>query len=394
MAQNNDGTKKLKICLIHPGVRSYRVKLFDDLFHKYDITYILTAGKRMNQYRKEWEEPIKKWKIKIIEDVPMVGYQRFSPGIFKELKKYDLIIASDSTSFPTHAAFLWGKLVLKKKLILWNELWTYPKIFTARLIKPFISIMTQKADACIAAGTKARNLYKELGADPHRITIAPNCAVEFDDNYKNDKHVEDLRERFGLKGKKVFLYVGRILPYKGLDNLIKAFSIIEKKFPQAFLLVGGPSVGRFEDECKQLAKKLGVKNIKFIGPIPHENVANYYLLCDMFVLPTRFLWNSVVPSEAWGLTINEVMSLGRPVITTTAVAAGYDMIHQGKNGYIVKEGNVKALSKVMGDFLSDKKKAKQMGAEAKKTVKDEFNYDKMAEGFHEAIRIATRLKDD
>ena len=348
----------------------------------------------MNKYRKEWEEPVKKWKIKIIEDRPMIGYQRFSPGIFKELNKYDIIIASDSTSFPAHAAFLWGKLVLRKKLILWNELWTYPRILTTKLIKPLICKMTKKADACIAAGTKARDLYREFGADPHKITIAPNCAVEFDESYKDHKHVEDLREKFGLKGKKVFLYIGRILPYKGLDNLIKAFSAIEQKYPQAFLLIGGPSEDGFEDECKQLAKKLGVKNIKFIGPVPHEDVANHYLLCDIFVLPTRFLWSSAVPSEAWGLTINEVMSLGRPVITTTAVAAGYDMIEQGKNGYIVKEGDVKALAKVMNDFLSNEKKSKQMGTEAKKTVNINFNYDKTAEGFHEAIRIAAKLKDD
>ena len=76
------------------------------------------------------------------------------------------------------------------------------------------------------------------------------------------------------------------MPRKGLDYLIKAFSLLEKETNSALLIVGE---GPFRKECEDLIKELGIKNVFFIGGVDDILKASYYRVCDVFVLPAIFL---------------------------------------------------------------------------------------------------------
>lgn len=366
----------MKIALLHSETRSYRVPLFNLLSENFDITFIFMYGAN---WSKQYPDS-KKWKYKNMKQWKATGYSEdFSPGVILELlKPYDIIITSGLASFATHISFLIAKLT-GKKIILWDETWEWPHTLAAKIAKPYAKFIVKHADACLAAGSKARDFYISLGANPEKVFIANNCAADMAKRGKK-LMIDRLRKKYGVEGKKVILYLGRIIKYKGLDYLIKAFAKIEKRNNDSFLLIGGPDHG-WEKHCKELAEKLKLKNYKFIGNIPHDSVQEHYLLAEVFVLPTRFLYEDNVVNESWGLTVNEAMSLGIPVIATTAVAAAYDMIENGISGYRVKEMQINALAEAIEKALANK----PIGA--RKAFEKWNNYNKMFWAFKKAINL-------
>lgn len=372
---------KPKIALLHSETRSYRVPLFDLLSKNYDITFYFMYGAGWSaQYPES-----RNWKYKDLKRFPMIGYSSdFSPGIIFELfKNYDVIITSGLSSFATHISFLIAKL-LRKKIILWDELWEWPRTFSARLCRGYAKFITKHSDACIAAGSKAREFYISFGAAPEKVFIANNCAIDMAAKPVRKDVVSSLKNKYGLHGKRVVLYLGRLIKYKGLDFLLKAFAKLEKKHDDLFLLIGGPDYG-WEAECKRLAIRLGLKNYYFIGNVPHEIIQEHYVLGDVFVLPSRFLYEDNIVNESWGLTVNEALSLGIPVVSTTAVAAAYDMIKNGNSGFIVSEKNVSALAFAIEKTLDNQK---VMTKKALKSFEEWNDYHKMFAGFKKAIDFA------
>ncbi|MBS3125169.1 glycosyltransferase family 4 protein [Candidatus Woesearchaeota archaeon] len=373
-------TRKPSIALLHSETRSYRVPLFERLNKFYNITFYFMYGGGWSKQHPE----SKKWKYHDMRPLPMVGYAGdFSPGIVTQLfKPYDVIITSGLASFATHISFIIAKLT-GKKLILWDETWEWPRTLAARIAKPYAKFIVKHADACLAAGTKARDFYISFGADPQKIFIANNSAVDMAKRSIDEKYVQQLRKKYGLEGKQVITYIGRIIKFKGLDFLLKAFVEIEKKNPNAFLFIAGPDAG-WEEHCKELARKLGLKNYIFAGNAPHEHVQEYYSLSDVFVLPSRFLYEDNIVNDSWGLMVNEALSLGIPVVGTTAVAAAYDMIENGVSGYQVPQQNIPALAVAIEKSLANKPTG------ARKAFEHWNNYNTMFTAFKKAITLVMR----
>ncbi len=373
---NTHRKKTPSIALIHSETRSYRVPLWERLNKAYNIHFYFMYGAGWSKHHPEH----KHWKYTDMKRFPSIGYSSdFSPGIMREmLKGYDIVIASGLASFGTHATFPLLKL-LGKKVILWDETWEWPRTTPAKIAKPYAKYIVKHSDALIAAGSKAKEFYESFGAQHKDIFIANNCAADLRPKVSKTK-VEQLRKKYKLGGKQVILYLGRIIKYKGLDYLIKAFKDIERKNKNAFLLIAGPDAG-WQEHCEDLAKESGLKNYKFIGEAPHADVQNYYALANVFVLPTRTLYEDNVVNESWGLSVNEAMSLGVPVVATTAVAAAYDML-DGKTGIMVKEQDISALHKAIEKVLKTPPKKEHV----RKAFERWNNYDKMFTAFKKAIQ--------
>ncbi len=176
------------------------------------------------------------------------------------------------------------------------------------------------------------------------------------------------------------LYFSKIVEYKGLDILIHAFSEIEIDYENASLIIAGD--GPFRESCESLSDKSKVKNIIFYGNIQNEDAWKLYKKADIFVLPC----SGKKGTEAWGLVINEAASMGIPIITTDAVGATGDLVKDGVNGYVVKAGSVSALLLAVKTLISDKAMRDSMGKESRKLFESVNSYEKMYEGFNNAIK--------
>lgn len=123
---------------------------------------------------------------------------------------------------------------------------------------------------------------------------------------------ESIRAQYGLEGKHVMLYLGRISQEKSIDLLLHMLAhLVERRSDVVLMLVGrGPQ----SEELEELARELHVDDrVIFAGAVPHDQVAHYMAAADLFTFP------SIV--ETQGLVLVEALAAGTPVVAARATGA-------------------------------------------------------------------------
>ncbi len=169
-----------------------------------------------------------------------------------------------------------------------------------------------------------------------------------------------------------FLFVGRLIPYKGLENLIKACGIVRGSGKRFVLNIVGD--GKLYKNLMKSASDAGVKDrVKFLRSVSDPRLPSVYRKCDVFILP------SVYKSEAFGLAQLEAMSTGKPVISTDIRGSGVPFVNKnGYTGIVVKPGDEISLANAMMLLMDDKKLRSVMGLNARKRAVSFFNEKKVS----------------
>ncbi|MDI9395921.1 MAG: glycosyltransferase family 4 protein [Euryarchaeota archaeon] len=355
----------MKVVIVHPAHMDYREELFERLNKKYDTTFIFTKqGRGQENVVEEQARISPKWKSKVLKS-DVIIYQKdigMYLALIKELLfgEYDILITSTSWYICWIAA-----KARRKKFVFMTEFWRWQDISIIRkTLNKFTKIIIKNSDSIFAMGTNAYQSCLQLGAKKDKVFMHNQCAIDYSGLPKFD-----LKNKYKLKEKKIVLFLGRIVRIKGLDYLIRSFSLLEKDNEQIFMIVAGDGPERIRYE--KLAKEQGIKNIIFTGRVSKKDIASYYNACDVFVLPSIF---DKQYYEPWGLVINEAMAFGKPIIATNAVGASADLIKNNYNGYVVEEKNVKELYKSMKRILSDDEKMRKMGANSRNIFEEKNNY--------------------
>lgn len=125
------------------------------------------------------------------------------------------------------------------------------------------------------------------------------------------KDVSRLREKYLLKPDNfVFGSIGRIIPEKGLDDILIAFQKVVNQHPTSKLLLVGK--GPYKSDLEQLAQDLQINDsIIRVESVTHEEVVNYINLCDVHILAS---YETPEWKEQFGHILIECMSAGVPVI--------------------------------------------------------------------------------
>lgn len=169
--------------------------------------------------------------------------------------------------------------------------------------------------------------------------------------------------------------VGRLVYQKNHKLLIEAFSIVIKKYPTYKLKIYGS--GNLKGELFQLIEKLGLENSIFLMG-NSNNVLNEIKRSKLFVLTSNF--------EGLPNALIEAMAIGLPCISTDCSPGGARMlIEEGKNGYIVPCDDKNILAEMIIKILSDNKKLKEIGEEAKK-IKIKVDSKKIAQSWLEFFK--------
>jgi glycosyltransferase involved in cell wall biosynthesis len=144
-------------------------------------------------------------------------------------------------------------------------------------------------------------LIQELGTDPAKIHVV---------NYGVDHGVYFQRPEIERVKRRV-LYVGEVARSKGVEVLVRAFAEVQKRVPDAELLIGGK---RAKDQplLEQLAQSLNIKNLSFLGFIPESDLADHYRKTTVMVFPSHC---------GFGLSTLEAMACGTPVVGVKALDA-------------------------------------------------------------------------
>ena len=153
------------------------------------------------------------------------------------------------------------------------------------------------------------NLDELVGYDTKAIV----CPMGIDTNTFVPKDQAVLREKYNMKEKYILLFVGRLVEKKGVQYLIDAMRIVRNELPDLKLLIAG--TGNLERQLKEKVSKSNLSSyVSFLGAVKHEDLIDYYNICDLLVLPSIF--DKYGHTETLGMVILEAMSCGKPVIAS------------------------------------------------------------------------------
>lgn len=204
------------------------------------------------------------------------------------------------------------------------------------------------ADAVITITEALKDLMVSRGVDGSKITVAPNCVHT--DLFSPLEKDQKLAKELGISNDDTVIgYIGSIVNYEGLDDLLEALALLVQDGVTnfKFLLVGD---GAVLNELKQQVVELGLQSYVVItGRVPHEEVQRYYSLVDITPFPRKpyLVCEAVSPLKPF-----EAMASQKAVIVSSC-AALTEIIQDGENGLVFEKGNIFSLRDVIKRLIAD-----------------------------------------
>ena len=293
----------------------------------------------------------------------------------KEAKKNDIVHIHMPFPLGDLACLLSG---YKGKVVLW---WHSDIVRQKRLMtfyRPLMNWLLRRADAIIVAteGHIKGSRYLKPYADKCKIIPfgVDNWIKQQADDWmiqRNEKKQENLVR---------FLFVGRLVYYKGIRNLLEAYYKMVNQQPdlkkRAVLDIVGS--GPLEQELHEYVQNNDLlDNIFFHTQVTDEQLMEFYKNCDVFVLPSQ------QRSEAFGLVQIEAMAFGKPVINTNLPSGVPYVSLDGITGMTVEPDDVEGLAEALEQMVLDDECRMRMGQAARQRVEEEYTMDNMLQKTYE-----------
>jgi glycosyltransferase involved in cell wall biosynthesis/glutathione synthase/RimK-type ligase-like ATP-grasp enzyme len=198
-----------------------------------------------------------------------------------------------------------------------------------------------------------------------------------------EKRIEN-RKKNHLNGRPVILFVGRLLPQKGVHVLIEAFEEVRKEHPDAVLLIVGSSFyGRpwetpYVRKLKEKTQEWG-ETIRWWPFMTHDRLPEIYQMADVLVTPS-------IGAEAFGLVNVEGMASGLPILTTEAGGIR-EVVQDRVNGRLLPlDGLKKELVHTLTEWLHDPAGLTEMGRKSREIAEEHFSWERAARELEECYR--------
>ncbi len=225
-------------------------------------------------------------------------------------------------------------------------------------------------------GTQNRLFYKSYGIEDRRLIF---CPYSVDDQRFRKEHQElkpavcEIRQRLGIQANaKIILYSGKYMEKKRPMDLLRAFHQLNN--PGCWLIMIGD--GNLRNEMEQFIAEKKLAQVILTGFVNQSKVAEYYAISDVFVMCSTI-------GETWGLSVNEAMNFGLPVIISDLTGCSEDMVINGDNGYIFETGNIDQLALKLNEVLVKNNLLKNTRPE---TIVDKHSYSTITENIKPLTR--------
>lgn len=308
-----------------------------------------------------------------------VASQSLSFSYGKLLKKTMREFAPDVVIFhypnPFAAHFLLKRLKRLKncKLIVWWHLDITKQKILGKLFKGQNKRLLRRADKVVATSPKYIEGSRFLQSVREKCVVIPCCV--------NDSRMhpgagvlaraEELKKE--NEGKTVCLAMGRHVPYKGIEYLVRASKLLDENF---LVWIGGR--GPLTEELKALAAD--DKKVTFLGRVENDELVSRILACDIFCFP------SITKNEAFGIALAEAMAYAKPAVTFTIEGSGVNYVSlDGLTGIEVENRNVAAYAEAIKKLASDAQLRKTYGENAKRRVEELFTNEKFTQNVNDLL---------
>jgi rhamnosyl/mannosyltransferase len=233
------------------------------------------------------------------------------------------------------------------------------------LYRPFLRRVLRRAARIIVSSPRLAEHARELADFREKCVVIP---FGLDASWlaatpETSRRSQEIRQRHVGS---IVLFVGRLVPYKGVDVLVDAAA----RLTAARVLIAGSGPLRPMLEARAAAAGLGDR-VEFLGPLSESDLAAYLHACDVFVLP------SVSRQETFGVVQLEAMACGKPVVSTDLpTGVPWVNLHE-RTGLVVPPGDAEALAAALTRLLADPALRAQYGEAGRARVERDFTVQAM-----------------
>ena len=212
--------------------------------------------------------------------------------------------------------------------------------------------------------------------DNAKIRVVPNGVDT--ERFKPSKNGEEIKRQIGLDSKLCVLFVGRLIPRKGLPFLIEAAKQIVEEYSQTVFVVVGD--GPLKNNLVAYLGKMNLsRNFVFLGDVHESVLPALYNCADVFALPSI--------QEGQGIALLEAQATAKPVVAFD-VGGVREAVLNKETGLLVKPSSSRGLAEAIIKLLADCSLREKMGDKGRKFVSSTFSWDicaqKMLKVYHEA----------
>lgn len=194
---------------------------------------------------------------------------------------------------------------------------------------------------------------------------------------------DHMRAKLQLGNKPTVLFIGRLIPQKGLHMLLHAMEQVCQKVPHAILVVVGSAFNGSHIDTAYVKRQknhplCSQGNVRFTSFVPPQQIPSYYTIADVFVTPS-------IGKEAFGLVNIEAMACGLPVVAHNAGGIS-ETVEHNKTGYLSQSGDVQALADNITRLLIDHKKCEAFGKAGRRKVETHFTWENVAANYKDLYK--------
>ena len=262
----------------------------------------------------------------------------------------DIVIFHYPNPYVTH--FLLKSLPTNVQLFVYWHLDITKQKLLGKLFHFQNKALLKRANKVIATSPNYVDGSKYLSKVSDKCVVVPNCINEHRLVVTDESTLLSEKIKSENQGKILCLAVGRHVPYKGFEYLIKAFDSLSKNI---ILNIAG------EGELTETLKKqaAGNPNIHFLGKINDATLKAYYLASNIFC------FSSITKNEAFGLALAEAMYFGLPAVTFTIPGSGVNYVSlNNETGLEVANRDVAEYTNAIKTLASDEELRKKYGEAA------------------------------
>ncbi len=243
---------------------------------------------------------------------------------------------------------------IPKVTIVHQVLCDEPRFFARNL---FLSILEKKylnsVDGFICNSAATLKTIQKLVRIKQPTVIAPPGG----DRFGNTLSDQDIRYRAAQPGPLKMLFLGNVIPRKGLTKLINALTFCDTDHWRLEIVGSATMDKKYYLQAQSLIKKHNLAhNIRFCGVINGNELAQKMAKSHLLCMPYSY--------EGFGIVTLEALSMGLPVIGSAAGATP-ELIKHGVNGYLLEPGDTAGLSHIIADFFEHPEQRVQMSLSAK-----------------------------
>lgn len=270
------------------------------------------------------------------------------------IQRPDILLAGSGLTAPITVFF--AKLFRKKSIVyihgldIENNSVIYSKIWI-----PFI----RKADRIIVNSTPTQKLCAKNHIHLEKISII-HPGVDFPATPQDEKHIQQLKDKFNLHNKKILVSVGRLTERKGLYEFIQyTLPQIIKDVPNVVLLIVGDTASHALNKNMQTntqlieiarAHNIG-QYIIFTGKVTDQELSSFFYLSDIHIFPIKYIPED---PEGFGMVAIEAAAHGKP---TVAFSTGgvVDAVQNEKTGYLIEAQDYQKMTNTIIQILVGEK---------------------------------------